>query len=87
MEYTRLDDKRLDEKREHQRGVVFEEIYEGVYNKKAILDTKRWDVCMNRGKALTKGGYSTEVSNSNCKKVISKVVGYQIYEGPMNMMR
>ena len=50
----------LDDARKRHWGVVFEDNYVGVDDKKIFLHDKRWDVCMNEKEALIKDGYSVE---------------------------
>ena len=53
-----MEDVRLYEKIECHWRMIFEYNYGGVDDEKNIVYTKRWDVYMNKKKALIKGGYS-----------------------------
>ena len=75
MEYAKLDDER-----EHQWRMVFEENYGGVDDWRELLHAQRWDVYVNEKEKLIKGEYSVEIDISDRKKVIWEVVDNHVVE-------
>ena len=75
MEYVRLDDER-----ERHWKMGFEDNYEGVDDKKALLYAKRWAVYVNEKEDIIQGGYSVEVLSSDGKKVLWEVVDSYVTE-------
>ena len=77
MDYERLHD----EIERHWR-VVFEDNEVGVGDEKSILHAKRWYVYIDNKRSLIKACYYVEVSYSDGKKVIWKVLDKRVVEEP-----
>ena len=73
---------RLDDGRERQRMMVFEDNEGGVDDDKVIIYSKRWGVYMNNKGLLIKGGYSVEVSGYYVRKVMWELVDDNVVEEP-----
>ena len=65
-----MDGVNLDDERERHWRVVFEDIYGGVDDAKALIHAKRWDVYVNEKEKLVKVSYSVEVVGHDGNKVI-----------------
>ena len=52
---------RINDKIERHLRVVFKDNNRGVDDNKAVLNSKRWEVLMNKKQSFIKGGYSIEV--------------------------
>ena len=64
-----MEDVKLDDERERDWRVVFEENYGRVDYKKALIHAKRWDVYVDEKENLIKVGYFVEVVGSDRRKV------------------
>ena len=64
----------IDNERERQRRMVFEENKGGVDDKKALIHAKRWDLYVNEKEQLVKGKYLVEFFGHDKKKVLWEVV-------------
>ena len=64
------EDARLDDKRERQWRMVFEDNGGGVGDHKSLLYANRWGVYMNKKKVLIEGGYYVEVTGYDGNKVL-----------------
>ena len=69
-----LEDMRINNERERQWRVVFEDTGIGTEYEKSLKNYKRCDVYMSEKIFLTKGGYYVEVSGCDRKKLIWEVV-------------
>ena len=77
-----MDDVNLDDERERQWRMVFEDNDGGVDDANALLHAKRWDVYVNAKEKLVKGGYLVEVVGHKNKKVIFELVDDHVVEEP-----
>ena len=66
----KIEDVVLDDERESNWRMVFEDNNGGVGGTKFLLHSRKWDVYSSYKRALVKGGYSVEVSNKDGKKLI-----------------
>ena len=79
-----MDDVNIDDERERHSRMVFEDNEGGVDDKKALLQDKRWDSCVNEGEQLEKGKYSVEVFGHDKKNVLWEVVDNHVVEETSN---
>ena len=77
-----MGDLKLDDERERQWRVIFEDNNGGLGDNKTPLHDKRWDVYVNEKKNLIKGDYLVEVVGYDGKKVLWEVVeNHAVEEG------
>ena len=60
--------------------MVFEDNYEGVDDKKALIHAKRWDVYVNENDNLIKGRHLVEIFVHEGNKVLWEVAGDHVVE-------
>ena len=68
-----MEDVNLDDERERQWRMVFEDNDGGVDDAKSLLHANRWDVYVNEKEKLVKGGYFVEVVDHDRGKVLWEV--------------
>ena len=71
-----MDDVNLNDERERNWRMVFEENYSGVDDEKTLLDDKMWDIYANEKENLVKSSYLVEVFSHDGKEVLWGVVEY-----------
>ena len=77
-----MDNVNLDDERERQCRMVFEDNYGGVDCAKDLLHAKMWDIYVNEKEKLVKGGYSMEVVSRDKKNILWGVVNGHVVEDP-----
>ena len=65
-----IEDMVLNDERERNLRIIFEDNNGGVNGTKALLHAKKWDVCNLEKDVLVKGGYSVKVADKDGKEVI-----------------
>ena len=75
-----MEDVKLDYEIYHRCRMVSKDNDVGVYDKKALLHAKRWDVYVNKKEHLIKGGYLVKKFGSDGEKVIWEVVDNHVVE-------
>ena len=79
-----MDDSNLDNERELQWRMVFEDNDGEVDDTKALIYAKRWDIYVNEKEKIVKGGYLVEVFVHDSKKVLWEAVDNHVVEEATN---